>query len=116
MAATAAAEAGRSQRLGVRLAGQYGLVLRSHNLYFNFHYGKFSSLCIFGEWIQSRASPPGDLTGGGVDALSPCDWILETSPGKGVEINIEQITGANTDCAENYLEVEQMSSCWANIL
>ena len=61
---------------------------------------------------SQRTSPPGDLTGGGSDALSPCEWILETSPGKGVEIDIKQITGANTDCAKNYLEVELMSGCF----
>ena len=47
----------------------------------------------------------GALTGAGGDAKSPCEWILETSPGKGVEIDIEQITGATADCATNYLEV-----------
>ena len=48
---------------------------------------------------------PAALTGAGGDAKSPCEWILETSPGKGIQIDIEQITGATTDCATNYLEV-----------
>lgn len=56
-----------------------------------------------GAWQKSQDGA--DLTGAGGDAKSPCEWILETSPGKGIQIDIEQITGATTDCATNYLEV-----------
>ena len=69
----------------------------------------------------------GDLDGTSSDNESPCEWILETSPGKvglclgnkskqiicqqilnqifqGIEIAISELTGP-TDCSTDYLEV-----------
>ena len=74
----------------------------------------------------------GKLEGKNSDRESPCEWILETSPGKvekentiwinlhftlkktknilntfqGIEIAISELTGP-TDCSTDYLEVEQ---------
>ena len=74
----------------------------------------------------------GKLEGENSDRESPCEWILETSPGKvekektiwinlhfyffkkknilntsqGIEIAISELTGP-TDCSTDYLEVEQ---------
>ena len=69
----------------------------------------------------------GDLDGTSSDNESPCEWILETSPGKvglclgnksnqiiwqqilnqifqGIEIAISELSGP-TDCSSDYLEV-----------
>ena len=49
-------------------------------------------------------SNPGSVTGLASDAKSPCEWILETTPGKGIELAITQMAGP-TDCSTDYLEV-----------
>merc|ERR1712172_267047 len=55
-----------------------------------------------GGWAKSERG--GDLDGKSSDNESPCEWILETSPGKGIEIAIIKLTGP-TDCSTDYLEV-----------
>lgn len=55
-----------------------------------------------GGWQKSESG--GSVTGLASDAKSPCEWILETAPGKGIEIAITQIAGP-TDCSTDYLEV-----------
>jgi len=55
-----------------------------------------------GGWAKSETG--GDLDGKSSDNESPCEWILETSPGKGIEIAIIELTGPS-DCSTDYLEV-----------
>jgi len=55
-----------------------------------------------GGWAKSETG--GDLDGTSSDNESPCEWILETSPGKGIEIAISELTGPS-DCTTDYLEV-----------
>jgi len=55
-----------------------------------------------GGWAKSEDG--GKLEGKNSDNKSPCEWILETSPGKGIEIAISELTGP-TDCSTDYLEV-----------
>jgi len=44
----------------------------------------------------------GALNGGSDDAKSPCEYLLETDSGKGIEIDISSMSG---DCSTTYLEV-----------
>merc|ERR1712172_268820 len=63
-----------------------------------------------GGWAKSEKG--GDLDGKSSDNESPCEWILETSPGKGIEIAIIKLTGPTLTATWNTFAY----SCCAKVI